>query len=222
MRQATAELYIIVQCEKNVAKKIRKFLNEKLVREDFEPDSKVRVVGTRLIPLSSNEDGHIRVHGTVGEEETLCGLSISINRGDRCRRATCGGLIVASGMAGSDVCGHLLESLRKTMRSPSIDEDEGTNDDESQYDINEPLEILGQSLTATCSMERQSQPMGSTADKEIGKIASDSFQDNPCQSILTRRLPTFNTDTAYQMSSLRDRVRHQAVLHGILKMEPAV
>ncbi|KAM5354133.1 hypothetical protein ACJ41O_000783 [Fusarium nematophilum] len=90
--EQTAELHIVIQCEKKVARRVRKFFTQAHVEEELLPDFRVFVLDKALLRLASSEV--IEVFADSMPENTWCGMPIKMTRGDTSVVATLGGLIV--------------------------------------------------------------------------------------------------------------------------------
>ncbi|KAK4455306.1 hypothetical protein QBC34DRAFT_66926 [Podospora aff. communis PSN243] len=93
-KETLVALYIVVQCEKGLCKKIRKFFAQPHVREDLRSDFQVHVIGVPPLRLSGQEG--LQVFTDSADHDSLCGLRLKIQGvNGTAVEATLGGLIVA-------------------------------------------------------------------------------------------------------------------------------
>ncbi|KAK3356636.1 hypothetical protein B0T25DRAFT_440863, partial [Lasiosphaeria hispida] len=89
-----ARLYIVVQCDREIVKKVERFFAQKHVLEDLGSDFLIDVRGGTLLSLSGAMTLH--VSAIPDSRSTFCGMSIHIRNGDVHQRATFGGLIAVT------------------------------------------------------------------------------------------------------------------------------
>lgn len=134
-----AQLYIVVQCEKRVSKKVKRFFAQKHVLEDLRPHFRVYIIDTGLLQLSTGDI--VRVHGDLGgPRDTSCGMAIEMSVDDSSRLATLGGLIMVFttkktlyGLTAS----HPLASLRQDPldRPPSLEDGGESDSDDEDFEV---------------------------------------------------------------------------------------
>jgi hypothetical protein len=140
--EALAALYIVVQCEKGLSKKIRKFFAQLHVLEDLRSDFRVHVIGVPPLRLSGQEG--LWVFSDSADHDSLCGLRLKIQGvNGTAVETTLGGLIVARtgddltvyGMAAS----HPLGALGVTAPiSPPSSPPDSSDPDDSGTDSDDP------------------------------------------------------------------------------------
>ncbi|KAH7198268.1 uncharacterized protein B0J16DRAFT_391958 [Fusarium flagelliforme] len=111
-----AELYIVLQCEKKIAKRIRRFFAQAHVEEELLPDFRVLVLDKTLLCLSN--DGVTQVYSGMVPEKTVCGLPIELSRGDRSVSCTLGGVIMVENRQKrlyGLIAGHALRTLQASL-----------------------------------------------------------------------------------------------------------
>ncbi|KAF4958055.1 hypothetical protein FGADI_2685 [Fusarium gaditjirri] len=86
------QLHIVIQCERKVAKRVRKFFAKGHVEEELLPDFQVFVLEKALVRLTDNEA--IDVLTGSAPKRTWCGTPIRLMRGNLSVMATLGGVIV--------------------------------------------------------------------------------------------------------------------------------
>ncbi|KAF4451230.1 hypothetical protein F53441_5773 [Fusarium austroafricanum] len=110
------ELYIVIQCEKKIAKRVRKFFMQKHVEEEISPDFRVLILEETLLRLTSDDITEVLTDSIHGE--TWCGMPIKLSRGSVSARATFGGVIVVEASE-KRLCGlTAAHSLRKLHSLP--------------------------------------------------------------------------------------------------------
>ncbi|KAF5973232.1 hypothetical protein FCOIX_8872 [Fusarium coicis] len=88
----SAQLHIVIQCERKIAKRVRKFFAQGHVEEELLPDFQVFVLEKALLRLTDNEA--IEVLTDSMPERTWCGTPIRLRRGNVSVVATFCGVIV--------------------------------------------------------------------------------------------------------------------------------
>ncbi|KAG4266475.1 hypothetical protein FPRO03_01759 [Fusarium proliferatum] len=88
----SAQLHIVIQCERKIAKRVRKFFAQGHVEEELLPDFRVFVLEKALLRLTDDEA--IEVLADSVPEITWCGTPIRLRRGNVSVVATFGGIIV--------------------------------------------------------------------------------------------------------------------------------
>jgi len=154
-QEETAELYIVIHCDKRVSKRVKTFFNQKHVLEDLKSDFQVCVMGTGLVSLSTFPDlltsftpnlGSITVQCHVANRTTSCGTTLIMSYDiSPVSVATLGGLIMAKDNTGSYIrlwgitAGHAAaRTLGKEYRHPiestanasSVESHDDESDDE--------------------------------------------------------------------------------------------
>ncbi|KAF5611875.1 uncharacterized protein FSUBG_1902 [Fusarium subglutinans] len=88
----SAQLHIVIQCERKIAKRVRKFFAQGHVEEELLPDFRVFVLEKALLRLTDEDS--IEVLTDSMPERTWCGAPIRLRRGNVSAVATFGGIIV--------------------------------------------------------------------------------------------------------------------------------
>jgi len=168
------ELYIVIQCEKKIARRIRRFFAQPHVEEELLPDFRVLVLNNTLLRLSN--DGITQVFSKSIPEKTICGMPIELHRGDRSVDCTLGGVIMVEtcqkrlyGL----MAGHALRTLRA---SSPMTEDSGYSSGD---------EYPGADGDSRSKSDTSSKPLGSDTEKQdhdpgrlrlnISTIVHDTF-----------------------------------------------
>ena len=136
--EETAKLYIVVQCDRGIVKKVERFLSQKHVLEDLGSDFLVDVRGGTLLSLSGAMT--FVVSGILGSKATFCGMPILISHGEAHRRATFGGLIsVTTATKGTVLYGvtaaHPAASLAPPPTSDAASDDSNSEDEDSNQSM---------------------------------------------------------------------------------------
>ncbi|KAF5671602.1 hypothetical protein FCIRC_8639, partial [Fusarium circinatum] len=88
----SAQLHIVIQCERKIAKRVRKFFAQGHVEEELLPDFRVFVLEKALLRLT--DDDAVEVLTDSMPERTWCGAPIRLRRGNVSAVAAFGGIIV--------------------------------------------------------------------------------------------------------------------------------
>ncbi|KAF5556712.1 hypothetical protein FPHYL_7884 [Fusarium phyllophilum] len=86
------QLHIVIQCERKIAKRVRKFFAQGHVEEELLPDFRVFVLEKALLRLTDDEA--TKVLTDSAPKRTWCGTPIRLTRGNVSVTATFGGIIV--------------------------------------------------------------------------------------------------------------------------------
>ncbi|KAF5665103.1 hypothetical protein FDENT_12666 [Fusarium denticulatum] len=113
----SAQLHIVIQCERKIAKRVRKFFAQGHVEEELLPDFRVFVLEKALLRLTDDEA--IKVLTDSVPERTWCGTPIRLRRGSASVVATFGGIIVVEATRKRLVGLTAAHSLKKLHRPPS-------------------------------------------------------------------------------------------------------
>ncbi|KAK2938449.1 hypothetical protein FoTM2_001667 [Fusarium oxysporum f. sp. vasinfectum] len=92
LNSQSIQLHIVIQCERKVAKRVRKFFAQGHVEEELLPDFRVFVLEKALLRLTDDEA--IEVLTDSVPKRTWCGTPIRLMRGNASVVATLGGIIV--------------------------------------------------------------------------------------------------------------------------------
>ncbi|KAK2699617.1 hypothetical protein QWA68_002020 [Fusarium oxysporum] len=92
LNSQSIQLHIVIQCEKKVAKRVKKFFAQGHVEEELLPDFLVFVLEKALLRLTNDEA--IEVLADSVPKRTWCGTPIRLMRGNMSAIATIGGVIV--------------------------------------------------------------------------------------------------------------------------------
>ncbi|KAK4454177.1 hypothetical protein QBC34DRAFT_433766 [Podospora aff. communis PSN243] len=157
--QVDAQLYVVVECEKQLAKRVKKFFSQKKIREFLGPDFKVRIITTGLpllgvtalpaglLPLAGSGPRIEIYRDSSIQSNTLCGTSIQM----RCDTlaspafATLGGLLEVFKEGKTTIygltAGHSLRKVHAAHDESTISTEGGDSeedwDDDSDYDLAE-------------------------------------------------------------------------------------
>ncbi|CZR35671.1 uncharacterized protein FPRO_00206 [Fusarium proliferatum ET1] len=115
----SAQLHIVIQCERKIAKRVRKFFAQGHVEEELLPDFRVFVLEKALLRLTDDEA--IEVLADSVPERTWCGTPIRLRRGNVSVVATFGGIIVVEATHKRLVGLTAAHSLKK-LHSPLSDQ----------------------------------------------------------------------------------------------------
>ncbi|KAF5533263.1 hypothetical protein FNAPI_12726 [Fusarium napiforme] len=113
----SAQLHIVIQCERKIAKRVRKFFAQGHVEEELLPDFRVFVLEKALLRLT--DDDAIEVLTDTLPERTWCGTPIRLRRGNVSVVATFGGIIVVEATHKHLVGLTAAHSLKKLHSPPS-------------------------------------------------------------------------------------------------------
>ncbi|CAG2005225.1 unnamed protein product [Fusarium graminearum] len=86
------ELYIVIQCEKRVAKRVKKFFAQKHVEEDLLPDFRVFVLDKPPIEVANDDTIDVLIDSLP--LKTMCGMAVTLSGGGKSVRCTLGGVII--------------------------------------------------------------------------------------------------------------------------------
>ncbi|KAL4727169.1 hypothetical protein ACLX1H_006070 [Fusarium chlamydosporum] len=89
------EPHIVIQCERKVAKRVKRFFTQGHVEEELLPDFRVLVLTKTLLRLAN--DDVVEVLSDSIPEGTMCGMPIELSRGGRSVNCTLGGVIMVEG-----------------------------------------------------------------------------------------------------------------------------
>ncbi|EWY80614.1 hypothetical protein FOYG_16553 [Fusarium oxysporum NRRL 32931] len=92
LHSQSIQLHIVIQCEKKVAKRVKKFFAQGHVEEELLPDFRVFVLEKALLRLTNDEAIEVLVDSVP--MRTWCGTPIRLMRGNASVVATFGGIIV--------------------------------------------------------------------------------------------------------------------------------
>lgn len=140
-----AQPYIVIHCNKRVAKRVKNFFSQKHVMEDLKSDFQVHIIDTGLVSLATLS--WIKAHSYAAGRKTMCGTKIILAGQDpsSISVATLGGLIMAEVGASKVIygitAGHAIvraygqdyfDRIQTTTRGSESDDDD--DDDESDSD----------------------------------------------------------------------------------------
>jgi len=166
---ANAELCVVVYCEKAAAGRVKKFFAQKHVRDDFNPDFKIRIVTAPPVRLAADL-ATITVHSSdLDIRTTLCGMPIQMTSDSGTAVATLGGLIGITSRGGERsvyglTAAHSLHGIQPSPQTPSLP-DVDSEEDESSSDESSESDDFIQVLEAT--------------DPEFGHSCADSIRMSP-------------------------------------------
>ncbi|EAW17099.1 uncharacterized protein NFIA_004570 [Aspergillus fischeri NRRL 181] len=169
--ESTVELYIVVQCDKTVSKKVKDFFAQEHVARDLGTDFRLHVVEEALTRFAASND--IRAFGNFRLRNTLCGVKVQLSLSGMSRTATIGGLIMVTTTKETlfgITAGHPLSELREQIEEPLTPPDESGTDDGFGDHESETLPETG----------GEESLHGDSADEhglrvDLGRVTHDSF-----------------------------------------------
>ncbi|KAK2603664.1 hypothetical protein QQS21_004137 [Conoideocrella luteorostrata] len=170
----TAQLYIIVQCENRVAKRVKAFFAQQHIVRDLGSDFMVHILNKPLMRLLLGETVQVLAE-EAKDRNTFCGMKVSMKVNNISNTATFGGLIMAChgikrvlyGMTAA----HVLEGVYVTLPDRASDSDSQSDEDDESVDI-ENLESASELEDNAAS---QSHYTVRSVMAPIGKVAYDSL-----------------------------------------------
>lgn len=166
--EESAKLFIVIQCEKRVAKRVRHFFAQEHIQQDLKPDFEVYILDKGVIRLSTEDTLDVFAH--LDGRVTFCGMSIRMVVDAAETIATFGGLITVTR-------GEITEVFGLTASHPV----EGSNDldrsDDDDFDSEEFTDT--DSISELNESDAYPQPSHSpklNAMTSIGKVAHDSLR----------------------------------------------
>ncbi|KAH7004846.1 hypothetical protein EDB82DRAFT_60951 [Fusarium venenatum] len=174
-------LYIDIQCEKRVAKKVRRFFAQEHVEEELLPDFRVLVLNNP--PVEVANDDAIDVFSDSLPDKTMCGMSIKLSGGGKFVSCTLGGVIVVetdqTRLYGL-IAGHPLKRIRgepfdkrqmyEAYGSSSSEEEEDSDSDDTSTD-----KSVIPSKSVHSDIERTYNDVLLRTNFSIGTVVCDSF-----------------------------------------------
>ncbi|KAL9575405.1 hypothetical protein ACKAV7_000203 [Fusarium commune] len=184
------QLYIVIQCERKVAKRVRKFFAQGHVEEELLPDFRVFVLEKALLRLTNDEV--IEVIADSNPKRTWCGAPIRLRRGDKSVMATFGGVIVVETSYKRLVGLTAAHSLKKLHGSPIL---QPSRDDREGPFLSSSSDVSKSDEDSDCdsatTTESSLQHLEHTDDKGLITITSQHVL-----AIGTILCDTFNTPLA--------------------------
>ncbi|KAG9506646.1 hypothetical protein J7337_000179 [Fusarium musae] len=169
----SAQLHIVIQCERKIAKRVRKFFAQGHVEEELLPDFRVFVLEKALLRLT--DDDVIEVLTNSVPERTWCGTPIRLRRGNVSVIATFGGIIVVEATHKRLVgltAAHSLKNLHSPLSNPLLTHDREVPFSSSSSDASESE---GDSdCDSTITTESSVQHPEHLNDKELDTTASQN------------------------------------------------
>ncbi|KAI6080236.1 hypothetical protein F4821DRAFT_276478 [Hypoxylon rubiginosum] len=164
-----ARLFIVVQCERRILRKVKRFFGSSDVKETLGSYFHLHFIDSALIRLFSSEDV-IVYSSSESITDTTCGTAIEMSLNGHGRRATLGGLIEVTKNHRSEfyalTAGHALASLLKD----DFSEHSSDSSDESSSEASEdedcgpfPIRAQGGSVHNFLAVD-------------IGTVTTSSFQ----------------------------------------------
>jgi hypothetical protein len=143
--EVSAAPWIVVLCNPELVKEVRRYFNQRRVKEELRPDNQdlpslqVIVEGRPLMTAASNEamDAFGECWDSILESGTLCGARIKVTKDEQERYATIGGIIEVLGRDGiyrfyAMTAGHVLPD--SSIADASVMGEADINDDYSTAD----------------------------------------------------------------------------------------
>ncbi|KAF4963900.1 hypothetical protein FSARC_8122 [Fusarium sarcochroum] len=184
----TAQFHIVIQCEKKVAKRVRKFFAQRHVEEELVPDFCILVLDKAPLRLATGDI--IEVFSGKAPNETWCGTPIMMTRGTASAMATLGGIILIEtsqkhlyGMTAAHPLKRLQESHSGSLATRRYSD--SNSNANSDYD-SEDSEIDWDSVTDS---ERSESPL-ECAD---GSLSAKRHESGFNEVLGTIFCDTFNT-----------------------------
>lgn len=187
--EATAKLYIVIQCDKAVSKIVAELFNQRHVANDLKGDFEICIIDDGFIKFGATED--VSVFGDA-LESTVFGRRVNLRLGHASRWATLGGVIsITIPRAGAVVFGLLAGHPVADIRDDIEFESASSDDDESIEGCS--LDCDERGLDSSISDSSSGSPMvhifsnvkGSTVEdegilrpnyeKHLGQVTHDSF-----------------------------------------------
>jgi hypothetical protein len=176
--ETTARPWIVVQCNKDVEKRIKQFFNQKAVKSEYQPldtDSSLPSFGIfvcvrppKRAVAANYADIYSHIDRDMASSPTLCGTIIRVTEFDEDLIATIGGLIKVT-QSENDVilygmtAGHIVprETPKEVVFEFDSSSDEGGNgddddcllDEEETFELDVPLDE--EHVTAATSIKRE-------------------------------------------------------------------
>ncbi|KAF4444771.1 hypothetical protein FACUT_426 [Fusarium acutatum] len=210
----SAQLHIVIQCERKIAKRVRKFFAQGHVEEELLPDFRVFVLEKALLRLT-DEDA-IEVLTDSVPERTWCGTPIRLIRGNVSVVATFGGIIVVEATHKRLVgltAAHSLKKLHSPLSDQLLTHDREVPVSSSSSEASESENDCGCESTITTESSVQhpeylnDKGLDTTASQntlEIGTILCNTFDAPMAQ----------NYDWAIIDLSLQATLPNRVVLDG--------
>lgn len=229
--EQTAKPWIVVFCDKSVAKKVKQFFNQPLVKEELKPsehnsylpcfDLVVYAEAPRPIAAWALAD----VFGEIEELGTLCGASIAVRKDNHIRAATLGGVIIVSTPESGDelygmTAGHVLREYIAVEREGVSNESAGIIDAEDEdylTDGNEEFELDLSTEESLIPPPLQSSPMPQAVPSQrIGELFLFAREDEQDQQNLDWALVSLDRFWSYRPN---EHFMHAGDLKGPKRVE---
>lgn len=172
------EPHIVIQCERKVAKRVKRFFTQGHVEEDLLPDFRVLVLTKTLLRLAN--DDVVEVLSDSIPEATMCGMPIELSRGGRSVSCTLGGVIMVEGhekrLYGL-MAGHPLRRLQTSPGSGQLFTQDSSSSSEEECSDSDGDSIA----TFSASSESRDFDVGIQQNRlgkprlTIGTVTCDSF-----------------------------------------------
>jgi hypothetical protein len=175
----TAQLYIVIHCERGVSKKVKKFFAQAHVLEELRNDFQVRVFNTGLLRLSTSKT--VVVYSGAARRNTLCGMPIEMNGNNASAVATLGGLIIVSTTTKTTIygitAGHPLAKIYQDSPDsvPPLEEDDS---DDSDDEVLEDSDFIELSESNSVDFSHDNDPFLPQTLNRLGSIQDDSLHSS--------------------------------------------
>jgi hypothetical protein len=185
LNSRSIKLHIVIQCERKVAKRVKKFFAQGHVEEELLPDFRVFVLEKALLRLTDNEV--IEVLADSVPKRTWCGTPIRLIRGNMSVMATFGGVIVVETSHKRLVgltAAHSLKKLHSPLANQLLTNDTEVPFSSSSSDVSESGSDSDceSTITTESSVEHLEHSNGKGLDTTasqntlaIGTILCDTF-----------------------------------------------
>ncbi|KAG7288731.1 hypothetical protein NEMBOFW57_005087 [Staphylotrichum longicolle] len=194
--EETAKLYIVVQCDPGIVKKVERFLSQKHVLEDLGSDFLVDVRGGTLLSLSGSVT--IGIWGILEAKATFCGMPILISSGDARQRATFGGLIsvamtrkrtVLYGVTAAHPAAALIP---RPMSGVDADDCDSDSEEPSQPLLDPGTEVsISQQVEESDALGSESKNLGTITERGVFRTRDLALIELECEELLPNRISPF-------------------------------
>jgi hypothetical protein len=179
--ESTAKLFIVIQCDKAVLRRVKKFFAQEHVLQDLGPWFSVHIIDTAPARLSIED---VKVLTSIERRDTMCGVTVQLATGDVSRIATLGGVILikkSQSMLYGLTAGHPLTDLLLDCTSTPLEPDvndtsSGERNSDEDTDANSESTIV---LDLQSNVPKDNTSVARNPPRIIGTIVGDSFHDRP-------------------------------------------
>lgn len=194
--EETAKLYIVVQCDPGIVKKVERFLSQKHVLEDLGSDFLVDVRGGTLLSLSGSVT--IGIWGILEAKATFCGMPILISSGDARRRATFVGLISVTMtrrrtvLYGVTAAHPAADLISRPMSGVDADDCDSDSEEPSQPLLDPSTEVsISQQVEESDALVSESKNLGTITGRGVLRTRDLALIELECEELLPNRISPF-------------------------------